>query len=101
VLQHALGRHMAVMGSPLNQSMDKSDGIIDLAAFRRNEPQELSLADLLEQAEGLIKLQRAVLDECRRHAMHSEPDKRIEAVINSLQHLGRHISLLRQFPPER
>ena len=74
-------------------------GVIDLATFRRNEPQELSLADLLQQAEGLIALQRAMLDECRAHPLHNEADRRIETVINSLQHLRRHISLLRLRSP--
>jgi hypothetical protein len=91
---------MLVMRALSNCAMERTD-VIDLAAFRRNESQELSLVDLVEQAEGLIALQHAVLDECRAHPLRNEPDKRIDAVINSLQHLRRHMKLLRQLSPRR
>jgi hypothetical protein len=91
---------MLVMGALSNCAMERTD-VIDLAAFRRNESQELSLVDLVKQAEGLIVLQHAVLDECRAHPLRNDPDKRIDAVVNSLRHLRRHMKLLRQLSLRR
>jgi hypothetical protein len=69
--------------------------IIDLTTFRRMESQELSLLDLLEQAEALVFLQEAVVDECSSTS-GGQPRNRLMTVVNSLQHLRRHLGFIRQ-----
>jgi hypothetical protein len=70
--------------------------IIDLTTFRRMESQELSLLDLLEQAEALVFLQQSVVDGCTSTASSSQPCNRLITVANSLQHLRRHLGLIKQ-----
>jgi hypothetical protein len=79
--------------------MESRDEIIDLAAFRKNESQELSLIDLVEQAEALVILQEAALDQSRSQIPSGEPDHRVITVANSLQHLRRHLSIIKRLIP--
>jgi hypothetical protein len=80
--------------------MESMGEIIDLTTFRKNESQELSLVDLLEQAEALVILQQAVLDQSRSNTPQSEPDPRVMTVANSLQHLRRHLGLIKRLIPQ-
>jgi hypothetical protein len=78
--------------------MENAGDIIDLTAFRRNEPQELSLVDLLEQAQRLVMLQEAVLD--RYHSAPLPRENRITIVANSLRHLRHHLGIIKRLLPE-
>ena len=78
--------------------MESAGNIIDLTVFRRNEPQELSLFDLLEQAERLVTLQEAVLDQPHSASLHCE--NRVTIVVNSLRHLRHHLGLIKQLIPQ-
>ena len=73
--------------------MDTGGKIIDLAAFRQGEAQEISLVDLLEQAEALVILQEAVLHQSALKGSQREADDRVSTVANSLHHLHRHLKL--------
>jgi len=79
--------------------MATRDDIIDLAAFRNNESQELSLIDLVEQAEALVILQEAALEQPRSQSPSSEPDRRVMMVANSLQYLRRHLGIIKRLIP--
>jgi hypothetical protein len=79
--------------------VESRDEIIDLAAFRKNESQELSLIDLVEQAEALVILQEAVLDQSRSQIVSGEPDHRVMTVANSLRHLRRHLGIIKRLIP--
>ena len=58
----------------LIEHMESRADIIDLAAFRKNESQELSLSDLVEQAEALVILQEAALDQSLSRLPASKSD---------------------------
>jgi hypothetical protein len=80
--------------------MESRGEIIDLAVFRKNESQELSLIDLVEQAEALVILQEAAaLDQSRSQIPSGEPDHRVITVANSLQHLRRHLGIIKRLIP--
>lgn len=68
--------------------------IIDLTTFRTNEPQQVSLYDLVEQAEVLVVLQKAVLEDYRSTTGRPEPHK-LTAVANSLEHLRRNLKIIK------
>jgi hypothetical protein len=76
--------------------MESRADIIDLAAFRKNESQELSLSDLVEQAEALVILQEAALDQSLSRLPASKSDHRVVTVANSLQHLRRHLGIIKR-----
>jgi hypothetical protein len=80
--------------------MESMGEIIDLTTFRKNESQELSLVDLLAQAESLVILQEAVLNQSRLTTSQREPNHRVITVANSLQHLRRHLGLIKRLIPQ-
>jgi hypothetical protein len=76
--------------------VDTGGKIIDLAAFRQGEAQEISLVDLLEQAEALVILQEAVLHQSALKGSQREADDQVSTVANSLHHLHRHLKLIKR-----
>jgi hypothetical protein len=76
--------------------VDTVGKIIDLAAFRKGEAQQISLVDLLEQAEALVILQEAVLDQSALMGSRRKADYRVSMVANSLHHLHRHLTLIKR-----
>lgn len=71
--------------------------IIDLRTVQRSDPPEgCSPLELLEQAEALVLLQEAVLHQFRSTTGQSQADNNLIAVENSLQHLYRHLGLIKR-----
>lgn len=93
-------RRILVTCNDFSMTMESMGEIIDLTTFRNNESQELSLADLLEQAEALVILQQAVLNQSGLTSSQGEPNHHVMTVANSLQHLRRHLGLIKRLIPQ-